>query len=165
MAAGGMADIPVCRVTPMRMLESQSQRICFARNRDQVNVIGHEAVADQRKLMQRSIVPEQVRIDQLFGIGSQNELPGISTLGNMVRDIHGNHRSQTGHAYKVTDNVPSVPGLSRFILPMGTGLPAYFMLKLMLSFAVDIVAYPLETSCRSSSVSLSVMKTLPRMPV
>lgn len=91
----------------MRVLESQSQRICFARNHDQVNVIGHEAVADQRKLMQRSIVPEQVKIDQPFGIGSQNELPGISTLGNVVRYIDGNHTSQTGHAYKITDNVPS----------------------------------------------------------
>ena len=80
----------------MRMLESRSQRIGFARNHDQVNVIGHEAVADQRKLMQRSIVPEQVKIDQPFGIGSQNELPGISTLGNMVRDIDGTHSEPDG---------------------------------------------------------------------
>ncbi len=91
MTAGGMANIPVCRVTPMSMLESQSQRTCFARYHDQVNVIGHETVADQRKLMQRSIVPEQVKIDQPFGIGSQNELPGISALGNVVRHIDGNH--------------------------------------------------------------------------
>ena len=89
-----MADIPVRRVTPMRILESQSQGIGSARNHDQVNVIGHEAVADQGKLMQSSIVSEKVKIDEPFSIGSQNELSGITTLGNVVRDIDGNHSNR-----------------------------------------------------------------------
>ncbi len=108
MTAGGMADIPVGLVTPMRMLESQSQSIAFARNHNQVNMIGHEAIADQRKPMQSSIVSEQVKIDEPFSIRSENELPGIPTLGNVVRNTDGNHSSQTGQASKITDNVPSV---------------------------------------------------------
>ena len=51
--------------------------------------------------MQRSIVSEKVKMDEPFGIGSENKSPGISTLGNMVRDIDGNHTSQTGHASKI----------------------------------------------------------------
>ena len=78
---GYWADIPVCRVTPMSVLESQSQRVCFARNHDQVNVIGHEAVADQGKLMQSSIISEKVKIDEPFGIGSENEFAGHFRVG------------------------------------------------------------------------------------
>src|SRR5258708_8001889 len=122
MTAGGMADIPVCRIPPMRMLESQSERICFARNHDQVNVIGHEAVADQGKLMQSGIISEQVKIDEPFSFRGENELPGISTLGNVVRDIHGNHTSQTGHASKITDNVPSVPSVPALSIMYVPGL-------------------------------------------
>jgi hypothetical protein len=65
-----------------------------------MNVIGHKAVTDEGKLMQSSIVSEEVKIDEPFGIESENELPRISTLGNVVRDIHGNYTSQTGHALK-----------------------------------------------------------------
>ena len=91
-------DIPVRRVTPMRILESQSQRIGSARNHDQVHVIGHEAVADQGKLMQSSIGSEQIEIDEPFSVGSQDELPSVSALGNVMRYVDSNGSSQTCHA-------------------------------------------------------------------
>ncbi len=92
-----MVDIPVSRVAAMGMFEGQSQSVGFVRNHNQVNVIRHEAIADEGELVQSSIVSEQVKINKALGVGSEDELPGVPTLCNVVRYINGNHASQTSH--------------------------------------------------------------------
>ena len=84
-------------VPAMSMFEGQSQSVRFVRNHNQVNVIRHEAIADQGELMQGGIVSEQVKIDDPLGVGSEDNLSSIATLCNVVRYINGNHASQTSH--------------------------------------------------------------------
>lgn len=60
--------------------------------------------------MQAGIVAEQVKIDELLGARSQDDLPGIPTLHNVVRNIDGVTRGRRATGNKVTENVPSVPG-------------------------------------------------------
>jgi hypothetical protein len=57
-----------------------------------MNVIGHEAVADERKPVQSAIVPQQVEIDKAFSIRRENELPRVATLGRMVRSTQSDGR-------------------------------------------------------------------------
>ena len=95
------------------------QRIALSGNHDQVNVVGHEAVAQDRELMQAGIMLEQVQIHAALGIGSQNELTRISPLRNMVRGVEAYHACETSHgrqntttAIRIQENVPSVPGFA-----------------------------------------------------
>jgi hypothetical protein len=78
-----------------------------------MNVIGHEAVADERKPVQSTILPPQVEVDEAFSIRRQNELPRVATLRHMVRGVQSDDACESSHEQKVlqsheTGNVPSV---------------------------------------------------------
>jgi hypothetical protein len=42
-----------------------------------MNVIGHEAIADERKPVQSTMVPQQVEVDEAFSIRRENELQRV----------------------------------------------------------------------------------------
>jgi hypothetical protein len=43
------------------------------------------------------ILSQQVEVHPTVGIGVQNKLPRIPTLGYVVRNINGNHARQSSH--------------------------------------------------------------------
>jgi hypothetical protein len=53
-----------------------------------MHVVGHQTVAQQQKLVQLNVPPQEVQIHHSFGVGGQNELPRIATLGDVVRDVN-----------------------------------------------------------------------------
>jgi hypothetical protein len=57
------------------------------RHSDQVHVVGHEAVAQQRETVEVRILPQQLQIDKPVGIMNKNGLAGLAALGNMVGEI------------------------------------------------------------------------------
>jgi len=81
---------------------------------DQVYMIGHEAVTQNRKLIQCAAVAKEIQINPLVGIGFKNESTSVCALRNMVRNSNGNDSGQTSHGPKKIserrENVPSVPG-------------------------------------------------------
>jgi hypothetical protein len=63
--------------------------------------------------MQLDGLPQEIEINQTLGIRSQNELPRIAMLSNVVWNVNSNNTSQTSHAaVKISENVSSVPGFS-----------------------------------------------------
>src|SRR5271168_4614253 len=44
-----------------------------------------------------NVLPQEVQIHQAFGIGGQNELPRIATLGDMMRNVNHRDTGQTSH--------------------------------------------------------------------
>jgi len=84
-------------VPPVRILERQSKRIGAPRDGNQVHVIGHDAIADEREPMQAGIMPEQIQVNEALGVGCQNVLAGVPALSDMVRDIDSDHASQASH--------------------------------------------------------------------
>jgi hypothetical protein len=52
----------------MRVFECQSQRFCFARSDDQMDVIGHETVANQGNRVQREALRQLVDKDAAMGV-------------------------------------------------------------------------------------------------
>jgi hypothetical protein len=74
-------------------LEGKRQGIDFSRDNDQVNVIQHETIASQGKLMQLGILAQQVQVNHPLGIGGEVELPRVPTLRYVVRNIHDHHAS------------------------------------------------------------------------
>jgi hypothetical protein len=73
------------------------------------------SIADQRKPVQSTIVPQQVEIDDAFSIRRENELPRVAALCHMVRGGQSDDACESSHEQKVpqsheTGNVPSGPG-------------------------------------------------------
>jgi hypothetical protein len=59
-------------------------RSAGAGNHDQVHVIRHQAVAQQGKSVEFGTLPQQLEIGDPVCIVSQNHLPGVAALGNMM---------------------------------------------------------------------------------
>ena len=47
--------------------------------------------------MQLRIAPQQVQIDHAVCIGVEDALPRVPTLRYMMRNVHGDHASQSSH--------------------------------------------------------------------
>jgi hypothetical protein len=72
--------------------------ISRARNGNRADVIGHEAIANQRHLVEGKVFPQQIDVDRTISIAIQHEASPISTLRQMVRNICGHNPSQSSHS-------------------------------------------------------------------
>ena len=81
----------------MSLLEDEGESFGGMRDDDQVDVIGHEAIAGNGKPMQSGVVTQQVEIDEAVGIAIENELPAITALRDVVGHIDGDYASKAGH--------------------------------------------------------------------
>lgn len=109
MPTGLMRGIPVRGITSVGVLQRQGQRLGTARNNDQVHVVGHEAVAEKTQLVEVRVAPQQFEIHPPFAVRRQQELPRVSALRHMMRNIYD---SDTGkarhHLARISENVPPV---------------------------------------------------------
>ena len=80
-----------------RMLPTDATVSCSNWDRHQMDVIRHQAIANQGKFMQLRMAPQQVQIDHAVGIGVEDVLPRVPTLRYMMRNVHGDHASQSSH--------------------------------------------------------------------
>jgi hypothetical protein len=53
-----------------------------------MDVIGHQAVAEQRESIELYVLAQEVEINSALGIARQNELPRIATLRYVMRNIN-----------------------------------------------------------------------------
>ena len=95
----------------MRVLERPCQGFRAAGNQDQMHVVGHEAVAEQREFVQLNGVAQQFQVGRPLAVFRKQELPGVAPLRHVVRNINDCDTCQTRHQRaRVSENVPSVPG-------------------------------------------------------
>ena len=81
----------------MRLFEGERQRLGPPGNHNQVDVVRHEAIADDREPLNLAIGAEEVKVNEAVGIGFENELARVAALGDVVRRIGGKDACQTGH--------------------------------------------------------------------
>ena len=62
-----------------------------------MDMIGHEAIANQRYSVQRNVFPQQIEVDRTISIGIQHESSRVSTLGHVVGSMDRDHAGQTRH--------------------------------------------------------------------
>jgi hypothetical protein len=88
---------------PVGLFQCLRSSISLVRNRDQVDMIGHEAMSDERHSVECYVLPQQVKVDRFIGIAIQDEPPpfprcvtwsGTSTATTRV------NRSMTGKPYQ-----------------------------------------------------------------
>jgi hypothetical protein len=71
----------------MRLFQAVPESLGLARHGNQVHMIRHQAVTQQRKTRELRILPQQRKIDHAIGVVGENNLPGISSLRNMMRNV------------------------------------------------------------------------------
>ena len=89
--------VEIRSVPPVCVLQGKRKRRRTLRHDDQVDVVGHEAIADQRESLDLAVGPEEVEVDQAVGIGFEDELAGIAALRDMMGRVGGENTGKTSH--------------------------------------------------------------------
>jgi hypothetical protein len=100
----------------MCLFERLRESLWSLRNCDQVYVIRHEAVAQQRKSVKLRILSQQLKVGDAVRIAGENYLSRISPLRNMMRNVDDHDTRQSSHRKKIT-------GMTRSADNDGLGLP------------------------------------------
>jgi len=111
----------------MNMLERQCQAVCFAWDDDQMNMIGHQTVSEQREPMPFYVLRHQLEINSSIFIRVEDVPLCIATLRDMMRHTGRHYPRKSSHRYKLPNQTgtsrlspvfPSVPGFPRFSVPV-----------------------------------------------
>jgi hypothetical protein len=56
-----------------------------------VNMVGHQAISDERYSVEVHILVQELKVNRSVGIAVQDEAPPVAALRDMVWDIHCDH--------------------------------------------------------------------------
>ena len=98
-----MTRIPIRGIPPLSVLQRQPQTIGIVGHRDQVYMVGHQAVADQFYPVQGNALLQKIQIDPAIRVAGKDKLPSIPTLGIVMRypGLGGDGRSWWGRTVLV----------------------------------------------------------------
>src|ERR1700722_6326823 len=97
-----MLGIPIRRVASMGLFERLREGLWGLRNRDQVHVIRHEAVAQQRESGKLRILAQQLEVSKTLGIAGKNHLSRVPSLRNMMGNVGDPYPRQPSDLEKLT---------------------------------------------------------------
>jgi len=125
-----MTGVEVGGITAVRLLERATERIRPLGDDNQVDVVGHQAVARQGESVETAMPAEKVQIHEAVYIGFENDTAAVAPLGHVMRSIESDNACKACHEIKqcgpganYLGNIPSVPGLVHFdIDPVVDGL-------------------------------------------
>ncbi len=79
-----LAKVDHPRVATVRLADGPSQAIGRLRDRDQVNVIGHEAAGPHCDLVNTAPLPHELQVAAVILIAKERLLPAVSPLGDVM---------------------------------------------------------------------------------
>lgn len=93
----GAGAIDALRVTHVQGLQDILQAVFGRRDEDQVNVIGHQAIAGNRDAMFSGILPQPREIGLAVRVIKEHVLAPVPALGDVVRHLGKNRTGNAGH--------------------------------------------------------------------
>jgi hypothetical protein len=84
-AAGMMDSIPVGGVSAVCVLQRPAKGVWLPWRDKEVNMVGHETVADKRQAVQLNTLANQIQINPAISLAVKYEPPSVATLRHMVR--------------------------------------------------------------------------------
>ena len=84
-------------ISAMCLADSASQPIGRLRDRDQVDVIGHEAIGPDLDLVSTAPLPHQLQVAAVVLVTEERLLSTVSPLRDVVRETRGDDTCQSGH--------------------------------------------------------------------
>jgi hypothetical protein len=74
-----------------------------------MHVIGHEAISDERNRVKAEMLLQEFKVNGFLRVGGEEELAGVSALGDMVRDVGECDTCKAWPRRRISGNAPSVP--------------------------------------------------------
>ena len=84
----------------MGVLEGVGQGSRRVRRHNQMYMIGHKTVTQQRETVELRVLPQQFEIGDAIRILREDHLLGVTTLGNMMGNVDHYHAGQPCHVLK-----------------------------------------------------------------
>ena len=84
MTAPSLAKVDHARVTTVHFADRPSQAIGRLRHRDQVDMIGHQAVRPDLDLVSAAPLPHQFQVALVIVVTKERLLPAVSPLGDVM---------------------------------------------------------------------------------
>jgi len=81
----------------MRLFARQSQRGPLVGNHYPMHVIGHQAITEQRQLIEGNILVQEGEVHEAVGVAVEDKTAGVTTLGHVVRNVNHDHSCQSRH--------------------------------------------------------------------
>src|SRR5256885_1386403 len=87
----------------MRMPQCLGDGVGAMWDNDQMYMVGHQTIPDERTSVQSRFPSQQIEIDEAIGIGVENRTPRISTLRDVVHHTFSDDASEPRHKHIVDD--------------------------------------------------------------
>jgi hypothetical protein len=62
-----------------------------------VNMVGHQAISDERYSVEVHILVQEFKVNRSIGIAVQDEAPPVAALRHVVWNIHCDHSVESPH--------------------------------------------------------------------
>jgi hypothetical protein len=89
--------IDILAISKVRTANRLRQRILRARRAHQVDVVGHEAIAQYAKAEPRAVVTEEFEVSTTVVVNEENILAVVAALNHMVRPTRYDDSSYARH--------------------------------------------------------------------
>src|SRR4051794_7568137 len=109
MPGSSVQAIHVLRVEPVRASERLGQAVFRRRNKQVMNVIGHQAIRKNRDAMPKALAGEDSEIGSAVVIDEENILPIVASLGDVMNQAGDDDASDARHG----EMMAKASGMSR----------------------------------------------------
>lgn len=93
--------VDISRIAPMGIGKSRAQSIFMARHNDDMNMVGHQAIApDLQPCLPRGLA-QQIFIKHIVLIIEECWQATVASLGHMMRKARDNKAGKTSHGSKL----------------------------------------------------------------
>jgi hypothetical protein len=86
--------VPISSISAVGVLQRVSHGIHFPRDRDEMNTVRHQAVANKCQAVQLNALPQQIEINFAISINIKDAPPSIASLSYVVRHSSCSANSQ-----------------------------------------------------------------------
>jgi len=96
-SCAAMQLVYALREDEVRAPDGEVKRIVTRGNGNEVNVVGHQAIAEDAHVMLAALRPQNVEIGNAVIVHKKHVLPVVPALGNMVRETRNHHAGLSWH--------------------------------------------------------------------
>lgn len=95
------AAVEPSRVVIVGAAQTLRQDRRAVRHGDQMHVVAHQAIAEQRNLLLLTVEAQRFDVMDAVQVGFEDSLAVIAPLRNVVRHAHRNHANQSSHGRSI----------------------------------------------------------------
>ena len=100
MAAAAVEAVEALGVEAVGFAEGEGERALVLRHGDQVDVVRHQAVAEDVEGVIARLAAERLEVEEPIGVGAKNGYAVVAALGDVMRYANRHHPRLAGHDYR-----------------------------------------------------------------